>query len=49
MDIKKLGRIPAGGGWRAHGRGNVSFSGSWLRVRRGSNLVHADRVPARVV
>jgi transposase InsO family protein len=24
MDIKKLGRIPAGGGWRAHGRGNVA-------------------------
>jgi transposase InsO family protein len=22
VDIKKLGRIPAGGGWRAHGRGN---------------------------
>lgn len=24
MDIKKLGRIPAGGGWRIHGRGIVS-------------------------
>ena len=24
MDIKKLGRIPAGGGWRAWGRGNVA-------------------------
>ena len=23
MDIKKLGRIPDGGGWRIHGRGNV--------------------------
>ena len=23
MDVKKLGRIPPGGGWRAHGRGNV--------------------------
>lgn len=23
MDVKKLGRIPAGGGWRAWGRGNV--------------------------
>jgi len=23
VDIKKLGRIPPGGGWRAHGRGNV--------------------------
>jgi transposase InsO family protein len=24
VDIKKLGRIPTGGGWRAHGRGNVA-------------------------
>lgn len=24
MDIKKLGRIPPGGGWRAHGRGNCA-------------------------
>jgi transposase InsO family protein len=24
VDIKKLGRIPAGGGWHAHGRGNVT-------------------------
>jgi transposase InsO family protein len=24
MDVKKLGRIPPGGGWRAHGRGNVA-------------------------
>ena len=23
IDVKKLGRIPPGGGWRAHGRGNV--------------------------
>jgi transposase InsO family protein len=29
MDVKKLGRIPDGGGWRAHGRG----------VRRGSEVV----------
>ena len=26
MDVKKLGRIPVGGGWRAHGRGNVAYS-----------------------
>jgi transposase InsO family protein len=25
VDIKKLGRIPAGGGWRAWGRGNVTY------------------------
>ena len=24
MDIKKLGRIPGGGGWRAHGRGSAA-------------------------
>ena len=24
MDVKKLGRIPSGGGWRAWGRGNVA-------------------------
>jgi len=23
LDVKKLGRIPDGGGWRAHGRGNA--------------------------
>jgi transposase InsO family protein len=23
LDVKKLGRIPAGGGWRAHGRGST--------------------------
>ena len=23
VDIKKLGRIPEGGGWRAHGRGSA--------------------------
>jgi transposase InsO family protein len=26
IDVKKLGRIPDGGGWRAHGRGNVAHS-----------------------
>lgn len=27
VDIKKLGRIPPGGGWRAHGRGNDRHHG----------------------
>jgi len=27
VDVKKLGRIPAGGGWRAHGRGNDAHHG----------------------
>ena len=38
VDIKKLGRIHAGGGWRAHGRGNVVEH----RVNRvGYAYVHA--------
>lgn len=24
LDVKKVGRIPDGGGWRVHGRGNVT-------------------------
>jgi transposase InsO family protein len=27
VDVKKLGRIPDGGGWRAHGRGNDTYKG----------------------
>jgi transposase InsO family protein len=40
MDVKKLGRIPAGGGWRAHGRG----AGSITRDRAtkvGYDYVHS--------
>jgi transposase InsO family protein len=40
MDVKKLGRIPAGGGWRAHGRG----AGSILRDRSttiGFDYIHS--------
>jgi transposase InsO family protein len=36
MDIKKLGRIPAGGGWRAHGRGQAG-----VRQRVGYAYVHS--------
>lgn len=36
VDIKKIGRIPDGGGWRAHGRGNA---GPAQRV--GYEFVHA--------
>jgi transposase len=28
IDAKKVGRIPDGGGWRVHGRGNGQFGGS---------------------
>jgi transposase InsO family protein len=40
MDVKKLGRIPDGGGWRAHGRA----AGSTSRDRRtpvGFDYVHS--------
>jgi transposase InsO family protein len=37
IDVKKLGRIPPGGGWRAHGRANV-VSNSTTRV--GYAFVH---------
>lgn len=36
VDIKKIGRIPDGGGWRAHGRGNAG-----PRQRVGYEFVHA--------
>jgi transposase InsO family protein len=38
VDVKKLGRIPPGGGWRAHGRGNV-IDNSNFRV--GFDFVHS--------
>jgi transposase InsO family protein len=38
VDVKKLGRIPAGGGWKAHGRGNANWS---RRTRVGYAFIHA--------
>lgn len=38
VDVKKLGRIPAGGGWRAHGRGNVVHHS---QTRVGFAYVHS--------
>jgi transposase InsO family protein len=38
VDVKKLGRIPAGGGWRAHGRGNVAHHST---TRVGFAYVHS--------
>ena len=38
MDIKKLGRIPPGGGWRIHGRGRDGHGG---HSRLGYGYVHA--------
>lgn len=36
MDIKKLGRIPVGGGWRVHGRGRAG-----VRQRVGYAYIHS--------
>ncbi|HUA95988.1 MAG TPA: IS481 family transposase [Acidimicrobiales bacterium] len=38
IDVKKLGRIPPGGGWRAHGRGNVAHQST---TRVGYDFVHS--------
>jgi transposase InsO family protein len=40
MDVKKIGRIPDGGGWRAHGRGTAN---SWAhkKARIGFDYVHS--------
>ena len=38
VDVKKLGRIPPGGGWRAHGRANVV---DHRKTRVGYDFVHS--------
>lgn len=40
MDVKKIGRIPHGGGWRAHGRQMGSTSAK-KRARIGFDYVHS--------
>jgi transposase InsO family protein len=40
MDVKKIGRIPDGGGWRAHGR-SMGSSGAKKRTRIGFDYVHS--------
>ncbi len=40
MDVKKLGRIPPGGGWRAHGR-HMGSTGARKRARIGFDYVHS--------
>src|SRR6266550_3870019 len=37
VDVKKLGRIPPGGGWRAHGRGNVAHQS---KTKVGYDYIH---------
>ena len=38
VDIKKLGRIPKGGGWRVHGK--AAERGRWHRTKVGYAFVH---------
>lgn len=40
MDVKKIGRIPDGGGWKAHGRQRGS-TGAQKRARIGYDFVHS--------
>ena len=40
MDVKKIGRIPDGGGWKAHGR-QMGSSGAKKRARIGFDYVHS--------
>jgi transposase InsO family protein len=40
MDVKKIGRIPDGGGWRAHGRAAVSLTRD-RKGRVGFDYVHS--------
>jgi transposase InsO family protein len=40
MDVKKIGRIPDGGGWRAHGRGAAALSTDHS-TRIGFDYVHS--------
>ena len=39
VDVKKLGRIPEGGGWRVNGR--VAERGRWHRTKVGYAFVHS--------
>jgi hypothetical protein len=43
VDIKKLGRIPKGGGWRVHGRVARPNDSSAKRARIGYAYVHSRR------
>jgi transposase InsO family protein len=40
MDVKKIGRIPDGGGWKAHGR-QIGKTGAQKRARIGYDYVHS--------
>ena len=40
MDVKKIGRIPDGGGWRAHGR-QIGKSSAQKKARIGFDYIHS--------
>jgi hypothetical protein len=40
LDVKKLGRIRPGGGWRAHGRGSAQANAARKGPRVGYDYVH---------
>ena len=40
VDVKKIGRIPAGGGWRAHGR-QMGSTSAGKKARIGFDYVHS--------
>ena len=41
IDVKKLGRIPDGGGWRAEGKNTIDHHRRGERVRIGFDYIHA--------
>ena len=41
MDVKKIGRIPDGGGWRAHGRADAARPRAQKKARIGYDYVHS--------
>jgi transposase InsO family protein len=41
MDVKKIGRIPVGGGWRAHGRAKAGDTAAHKKARIGYDYVHS--------
>lgn len=41
VDVKKIGRIPPGGGWRAHGRSGFNDTAAHKRAKIGYDFVHS--------
>ncbi len=40
LDVEKAGKVPPGGGWRAHGRANTASRGTRRRPRVGYSYLH---------